>query len=143
MKHHEWLQLQLARPRPGVTLSPLGKRVAQLLGTVYGGIYHLPQHCYMSKKTQWDNSKHIRIYLEDSNHLSTFDFNHLTALVILAHDYCVRLHIKPCTPRLLILDFHLRERNGKEIYSYHPTIEEAIADPEHRWRPLQEEVDAL
>ncbi|HZS84188.1 MAG TPA: hypothetical protein VFA50_15035, partial [Stellaceae bacterium] len=56
-----------------------------------------------------------------------YDFDHLTRLVIAAHDRCVRLDIEPAARRYLWLILHPREREGG-MSRRHPTIEQAIAD---------------
>jgi hypothetical protein len=57
--------------------------------------------------------------------LSTWDYDHLTRAVIMAHDRCIRLDVQPCTPKLLRLVLHKRQREGG-VSERHPTIEEAI-----------------
>ncbi len=60
-------------------------------------------------------------------HLSTYDFDHLSRLVIGAHDECIRVDISPCSFRYLRIYMHPREREGGMALR-HPTIEQAIAD---------------
>lgn len=58
--------------------------------------------------------------------MATFDFDQMTRLVILAHDYCVRVDVSARAPGYLQLIFHDRQRDGTKIYNRHPTIEAAI-----------------
>lgn len=152
MKHHEWLQHQLDarhknRGAPEIKLSPLGKRVAQIIGTVWAGIYHLEQNAYLHERTKWDDAHCIRIVFRGT--LSTVDFNDLTKLVVLCHDYCVRCEIVAKAPCYLELAFSHRERETTSLPKHwytHPTIEEALAPPENKsyaWRPTPEEVKEL
>ncbi len=113
----EWLAESL-----GITeLSPLGEKVADLLGDWKAGIYHLDQGAM--KRVEWKDPRWMSIVLHGS--LSTFDFDDLTRLVILCHARCVRLEIRPCTPRYLRFCFQERQRAGN-YYERHPTMEQAI-----------------
>ena len=57
--------------------------------------------------------------------LSTYDFNHLTRLVVMAHDRCIRVELKPFGMNRLKIIITKRERDGG--YSErHPTLEAAI-----------------
>lgn len=58
--------------------------------------------------------------------LATYDFVHLTQLVLAAHDRCVRVAIAPKAFRYLTIYIHPRQRDGDSIGSRHPTIEQAI-----------------
>jgi hypothetical protein len=57
--------------------------------------------------------------------LSTWDYNMLTRAVLMAHDRCIRFDVQPCTPKLLRLVLHRRQREGG-VSQRHPTIDEAI-----------------
>jgi hypothetical protein len=63
--------------------------------------------------------------------LSTFDFDYLTRLVVLAHDRCVRVAIVSSAPRRLGLTLHRRAGREGAMHERHPTIEEAV----ERMRP--------
>jgi hypothetical protein len=58
--------------------------------------------------------------------MATWDFDELTRLVVLAHDRCIRAEVHPCTPQMLRLFLHVRERTGS-VSHRHPTIEDAMA----------------
>lgn len=58
--------------------------------------------------------------------LSTFDFDYLTRLVVLAHDACVRLEIVSSRPGTVGLMLHKRSCRSGNMFDRHPTIEEAI-----------------
>lgn len=91
------------------------KAMAVLIGT-YRGAHHIPGEVH-------DKGRMIQVSVWDG--LSTFDFDLLTRLVILAHDECVRLDISQSSPKRLKLLFHDRERSG-DLTRRHPTIEEAV-----------------
>lgn len=101
-------------------ISPLGAKVANLLGWVFAGIYHIP--LTRLRAVEWSNNCYIQIRL--SNDWSTFDSDNLTALVVAAHDLALRVTLSPCNPHYLELMFHERQREGS-IYARHPTIEDA------------------
>ncbi len=103
-------------------LSPLGEDVANLLGEWAFGIYHLED---MLHKVDWANKLFIEINYY--NELATFDFDRLTALVFLAHWYCIRVSIRPCNFRYIKILFHRRSRKG--AYSQmHPTLDEVVKE---------------
>lgn len=114
----DWVKSALKVER----MSPLGEAVANLLGDLYGGIYHLVDNDL--RKVEWDNTHHI-IFVLRNRGLATTDFWHLTHLVILCHDRCIRCEIDARSPGRLELMFHQRQREGK-VWERHPTIEEAI-----------------
>lgn len=119
--HAEWLERQI-----NGSISELGRRVALILGITWKGIYHLPPSAYFHKRTDWKNERHIRVCLPDY-WLATWDFNHLTVLVTLAHNYCVRMQLSAAGKNHVFLDFYMREREGS-MSARHPTIDQAIED---------------
>lgn len=89
------------------------------------GVYNLP--------IKWDRARlgggpcpslTVNVY---SGGLATWDFDHLTRLVIAAHDECIRLEISPSAPRYLKISMWQRNTREGSISQRHPTIEEAIA----------------
>jgi len=123
-----------------ITPSPLGRRVADILGHVWQGIYHIKID-YL-QRVDWKNSHHISIKI--CGGLATFDANQLTTLVILCHDAAIRLEISSaklkfrdedgnkCVVPALELLFHQRQREGR-LYERHPTMEEAITKARGAW----------
>lgn len=138
-KHWEWLEQQLQYKNPEFQMSPFGKNVAQIIGTVWRGIYHLPQGSYIHERTKWDDPTFIRVVIPD-NGLATWDFDNLTKLVVLCHDYCIRVQIDCAGMKNINLRFHRRKGREGGMAERHPTIEQAIHDPENNWRPTKEEV---
>lgn len=57
--------------------------------------------------------------------LSTYDFDDLTRLVLLAHEKCIRVQIEQGGPRRLRIVIWKRSREGSN-FERHPTIEQAI-----------------
>lgn len=104
-------------------ISAFGAQVANILGDVYFGIYHLDYKAL--KKVDWKNTDWIEIVVFGG--LSTFDYDQLTRLVVLCHDRAVRLEIKAASYRYLRLCFSPRTREGN-TYERHPILEEAAAN---------------
>jgi len=105
-------------------LSPFGAEVADILGQVYRGIYHIRREV-LHDRCDWRDPWRIELVVSDSG-MSTHDFNHLTALVILCHDRCVRLAIEGCARNWLRLVFTRREGRDGSTYQNHPTLGEAV-----------------
>lgn len=103
-------------------ISDLGERVADILGQVYRGIYHLPSK--QLRKMEWNNPDFIEFI--HYGELATYDFSALTELVILCHDEAIRLSINACSPKYLRICFHKRIRGADHMSQRHPTIEQAI-----------------
>lgn len=112
----EWVEKDLHK-----SLSPLGRDVADLLGELFFGIYHLETGAL--NKVDWANDHHIVIVLRQS--LSTFDFNGLTRLVFLAHWFCVRVELSAKSFNYIEIMFHKRNRNGAYCFR-HPTLKQAV-----------------
>lgn len=112
----DWVKRSLKK-----SMSPLGIQVADLLGDVFLGIYHLD---YMAlKRVNWDDD--CISFVLSYHTLSTVDSNELTKLVVLCHDRALRMDIKSVAPKRLELTFHQRVRDG-DFYHTCPTIEEHI-----------------
>jgi hypothetical protein len=105
--------------------SPLGIAVADILGLVYYGIYHL-EGCHL-EKVNWTHPDYIRVQLNRGMDLASYDFNELTKLVALAHDLCIRVQVSGHGMNALRLTFTPRDRNADSMMRRHPTMEEALA----------------
>ncbi len=92
-------------PALDAPMSPLGVRVADILGQVNRGIYHIRD---AARNTDWTNRDYIRVpgYWQD---LSTVDGNALLILVVLCHDSQIRLTIKPHAFKTVTLFFSQRQ----------------------------------
>jgi len=116
----DWLEKQLPyRKNKDNTISPLGKRVADLLGDLFFGIYHVNKE---AMNVDWSNKQWIEIVLRDSG-WSTFDYGTLTRFVLLCHEQGIRGTIEAAAYRYMRLLFHDTELASGRA---HPTIEEAI-----------------
>lgn len=102
-------------------ISPLGAQVADLLGDLFSGLYHLDG----AEKVDWANDHHIEVRVAYKEWASV-DSNLLTKLVFLAHDRCLRVSISPRSAHAQTLLFHQRRRAGG-TWERHPTIEQALA----------------
>ncbi len=115
----DWIQSALKRE-----LSPLGEAVADLLGDVFTGIYHLDAK--QLAKVEWDDNQSITVRLYYQS-LSTFDDENLTRLVVFAHDRMVRVSISAVAPKLLELMFHQRHTRTGGVWERMPTMETHLA----------------
>lgn len=111
-----------------VELSPLGADVANLLGRVFLGIYHLPGKAL--ERVDWRNETFVEFIIDKD--LSTFDFNELTAFVVYAHDEMIRISIVGCGSRYMKMIFHKRHKREGSVSERYPTIETHIEDLRRR-----------
>jgi len=102
--------------------SALGADVADLLGVVFGGLYHLRERVLV--KVDWHDERSIAVVVPDG--LATFDGSTLTALVVIAHDACLRLEVSAPRRSTLELRFWRRARDGG-VSKRHPRLEEHVA----------------
>lgn len=87
-------------------ISPLGESVAELLGTIYRGLYHLPETSL--KKVDWKNKDLVSIVIRGG--LSSFDDSDLTVLVVLAHDRMIRVTVEGAANNYLRILFSPRKQ---------------------------------
>lgn len=97
---------------------PFAVRAEAVLALAWHGIHHCPD--IEKEENRWTMDVH--------EHLSTWDFDWLTRLVIGAHDYCVRVTIAPRSNRTLRIMLHPRNSRTDGMSQRHPTLEEAIAN---------------
>lgn len=116
MDHAAWVERST-----GQTLSPLGRKVADILGVVGGGIYNAP-----IKHDNVDWSDDYVIVVNWRGYLATVDFDRLTRLVFLCHRARIRCEISPKTFKHIELMFHQRKPDGSTAIN-HPTLAEAVA----------------
>jgi len=64
--------------------------------------------------------------LNTSDDLSTYDFDLLTRLVVMAHEECVRVSVRSSGPRLVKICLWPRRGRDGRVDDRHPTIEQAI-----------------
>jgi hypothetical protein len=126
---------RIQKCHPTFTISPLGRKVADLLDAAWDGIYHLPES--LPYRAGWDDPYFISVVVPDYA-LATYDFNTLTRLVVLCHDAALRMEIDSANPRNVRLTFHQRKRTGG-VCEGHPTLEEAAAAIRNRHHFFLEE----
>ena len=120
----DWLKSNMKFLKPDMTtVSELGCKVADLLGELYAGIYHLDNKTI--EKVEWNNKSYIQVTIGWKD-WSTFDFDILTRLVFLAHHMAIRVDLTPVKYQYMRLLFHQRNRSG-DIFHRHPTLDEAVA----------------
>ncbi len=116
----------------GVTqVSPLGERAAELLEQFFSGMHNADLATL--RRVDWANTYFIEYRL--FGQLSSFDFDNLTRLVLLAHDHCLRVSIGSLSSKHLCLLIHARARTGS-IDQRHPTIEGAL-ELWRRYHPIE------
>jgi hypothetical protein len=108
-----------------VELSPLGAKVANFLGDVFLGIYHL--NTTSLRKVKWNNPDYIEVTIDQ--YLSTFDGNNLTKIVVLAHHQLLRVSIQGLGPRYLRLAFHQRTSRDGHLYKRCPHLSDHVIFP--------------
>jgi hypothetical protein len=113
----EWLILRKKE------LSPIGRVVADILGQVFRGIYHMDRDAL---RADWSNKHYIELTINAYRTWSSYDDSKLTTLIVLCHDAGIRLEIQPAGPRYFRLLFHQRAREG-DISTRMPTMEEHLA----------------
>lgn len=106
-----------------VEMSEFGRRVADLLGDVFLGIYHMNTKAL--KKADWTNERWIEVVQYGG--LASVDGNELTRLVLLCHDRMIRVEVTGCGPNYIKLGFSTRLSRTGNLYERCPTIESAIA----------------
>lgn len=110
-----------------IPMSPLGRRVADLLGEWARGIYHLSD-AVMSPKSNLSSHGHCKlIYRPGYATFDTVDGDDLTRLVFLAHDYGIRVELRPHGFGYMRMMFSQRETRDGGISERHPTAEQALA----------------
>ena len=78
------------------------------------------------RNTDWNWGDGVRFKLRHHS-LSTYDFDELTRLVILAHDECVRIEINALAPKIMAISMWQRNKRDGSMFERHPTIDGAIA----------------
>lgn len=94
-------------------------RAERVLAATFGGFHNVPGKIKRSPAPYpfWE--------LNVFQSLSTYDFSNLTALVLAAHKYCVRVDVGPGMRRLKIL-LHPRHSRDGYMTQRHPTIQQAL-----------------
>lgn len=114
----DWIKSALKKE-----MSPLGESVADILGELFLGIYHLES--VQLKKVNWTERDNLDVVLGYRS-FSTYDDERLTRLVFLAHHRAIRVEIYPHSFKYLRLVFSKRSRLGAK-HERHPTLDQAVA----------------
>jgi len=113
----EWIKSQRFSSKE---MSNLGRDVADLLGDVWLGIYHMN---YTSlSKVDWSNNHHIEMTIGEP--LSTYDNDVLTRIVLLSHDRLIRVELNGIAPGYIKAIFHRRKFRAGDLWSRMPTMEQ-------------------
>ena len=115
--------------------SPLGRNVADLLGDVFKGIYHLSHKAL--QQVQWGDEYVVEFTYHGD--LETVDFNLLTILVVLAHDMMIRVSIRGVGPGYMRMMFHQRTNRTGSMGERYPTIEDHIKQIREYYYPQQKD----
>lgn len=129
-----WVQSNTRR-----VLTEFQGRAVELLADGFNcGIYNVNVNW---EKVDWKCGSGVRFTVFAGNGLATYDYDHMTRFVVLAHDRCIRVDIAPAANRFLYIYMHPRDREG-DMSRRHPTIEDAIkrvrGANEHRTRSSDE-----
>jgi len=104
-------------------MSSFGEQVADLLGDLFLGIYHMPTS--KLRNVDWHDDACIRVLID--RNMATYDGDLLTRLVVLSHDRMIRVSIDSCNFHNVELMFHKRlVREGGSIFERMPTMESHI-----------------
>lgn len=111
----------------------LEEKAKGVLSRVYGGLHHVPGK-YGFVRGFGPQENDFPIYEALVSHgLATTDFDHLTRLVVAAHDLSVRVSIEKCNPQYLRLVFHDRRKREGRMDERCLTMEAAISGLRDRW----------
>lgn len=110
-------------------LSPLGKKVADILGQTFQGIYHLDEK--MLHRVDWTSNDCIEIPLRKT--LASYDNCDLTLLLVLCFDNMLRISIAPRTFSLLTIRFNKRDHRDGNIFERLPELNTLIDDLRKRY----------
>ena len=95
----------------------------QVLREAFGtGVWNIP---VKFDKVQWGMAS---TKFNVASRFASCDFDHLTRLVLAAHERCVRVEIKPCNFQYLTVTMWTRGKRSARYHDIHPTIEASIAD---------------
>lgn len=103
-------------------MSPFGERVADMLGEVFAGIYHVSNEVW---KADFTGKKYIAVTFYENGGFATYDSDHLTRLVLLAHERNIRVCVRAATHAYLKIEFMEVDRSGF-FADRHPSLAEAL-----------------
>ena len=96
------------------------KEIAEdFFGELYYGKHHIPKGGLHEFGTGWSVNHY--------GDLATFDFDTLTRLVFLCHDWCVRGEIQQSGPGMVKICIWQRQHRAGRMFERHPTLEDALS----------------
>lgn len=107
----------------GKDISGLGVVAADLIGDVFLGIYHIETK--QLALVDWGDENRICVPVNSS--LCTVDFDHLTRLMVLAHDRMIRVEIQGKAKGWLWMVFSQRTTRTGNGFERCPMLEEHVA----------------
>lgn len=110
----------VASLKPTRPMSDLGRAAADLLGDVFLGIYHIDTKLF--RQVDWSDEQCIFVPINSS--LCTVDFDHLTRLMVLAHDRMLRVELKGRSRGWLSVGVWQRNSRTGSVWQRCPTLEE-------------------
>ncbi len=96
-------------------------RMSAVIESVFGGPHHVGKITKSQEGTEFESWEMNRY-----GDMSTFDFDHLTRLVIAAHEHCVRASIQPSGPGMLKIRLDPRAGRDGRMSERHPTLAVAM-----------------
>lgn len=140
----DWLEPALKRR--GKTISPFGRRVADILGQVVQGIYHIEEEALAA---DWSRDYCVTLKVRGGylGRVCTWDGNLMTILVVACHDAAVRLDIGPANIGYKLYEEKdtydaLRDRIQQELEEK-PKDRDALLYGTELMRPVAEAVRAI
>lgn len=118
----DWIEKEMYHGDKEFKISPLGRNVADFLGELFCGIYHLDLGAL--NRVEWGNTYFINISIGWKT-WSTYDFDLLTRLVFLSHRMALRVELQPTRNQYIRLLFHQRKRSGG-FSERMPTLAQAV-----------------
>lgn len=118
----DWLETNIKYMKPGVTISPLGRQVADLLGELFLGLYHLDSKTI--SRVDWSDTFCVEVSIGWKD-WATYDFDNLTRLVFLSHHMAIRVSMDASKHGWMKLMFWQRSRDGS-LCKRHPSLDEAV-----------------
>lgn len=100
--------------------------VSRIIGKTFGGEHHVRS---VEFAPCGDEREYAVVKLGSGHTMSTWDNGELTALVIGAHEECIRVEVEPNGMRGLKILMHPRKRQTERqlpIMECHPTIEQSV-----------------
>jgi hypothetical protein len=113
----DWIESNVTKE-----ISEHGRNVADLLGDVFLGIYHLNRTSL--GKVNWENKRYIDVTVRGV--MSTYDDDLMTRLVVLAFDRMMRVEIVGLGPLYLRLTFYQRKTRKGTLMERVPTLEDHV-----------------